>query len=140
SGASSTFSGNGQQQASGNPGSNGISGITLGARWDLVRNTKVLINEVLIYSRALTSLEIADLDRYLLLKADAAPLSPVGQSLGTSDKYAYGALASNGCIYGTPFQVSNAMKLDPSSGAVTTFGSFGSGNNRWVGMVAAPNG
>lgn len=140
SGASSTFAGDGQQQVSGNPGSNGISGITLGARWDLLRNTKVLINEVLVYSRALTSLEVADLDRYLLLKADSGPVSPIGQSLGASDKYAYGALASNGCVYGTPFQVSNAMKLDPTTGAVTTFGSFGGGNNSWIGMIATPNG
>lgn len=140
SGAGSTFSGNGQQQVAGNPGTNGTSGITLGARWDTARNTKVLISEVLVYSRALTSLEIADLDRYLLLKADAGPVSPIGVSLGAANKYAYGALAENDCIYATPFQVSNAMKLDPSTGAVTTFGSFGAGSNSWVGMIAAPNG
>lgn len=140
SGAASTFSGDGRQQASGNPGGNGISGITLGARWDLLRNTKVLINEVLVYSRALTALEIDDLDRYMLLKAGQAPIISVGQPLGAGNKYAYGALASNGHIYATPFQVSNAAKIDPTTGAVTTFGSFGGGNNSWIGMIAAPNG
>lgn len=140
SGASSTFAGDGQQQAAGNPGSNGISGITLGARWDLLRNTKVLVNEVLVYSRALTPLEIADVDRYALLKARQAPILTIGPSLGPSNKYAYGTLASNGCVYATPFQVNNAAKIDPATGAVTTFGSFGSGNNSWIGMIAAPNG
>lgn len=52
-----------------------------------------------------------------------------------------GVLAPNGKIYAVPYRASTVLEIDPvGSGSTNTFGSVGSGVDKWLGGVLAPNG
>lgn len=140
SGASSAFSADGFLESTGNSGTQGLGGVTLGARYDLARNTKVLINEVLIYNKAPTTAEILEIERYFALKIARAPIVGRG-SFGTSNKWAYGCRSSsNGHIYAAPFQNTQMLKINTTTGSVASLGSYGGGADSWIGVIEAPNG
>jgi len=60
-------------------------------------------------------------------------------SLSGTDKWFGGVLAPNGKIYGIPFNATQILEFDPSTGTINLIGSL-SGTNKWTGGVLAPNG
>lgn len=127
-------------QFGGSTGNQGWSGVTLGSRWDGARNVHIRIAEIVAYNRELDESESGRVDDYLGEKYNLHPPIEMFGSFGSGGKWAYGALASNGSIYGTPYQTSSILKLDPVSRAYTTFNGPGSSNNQWIGMIEAPDG
>ena len=49
-------------------------------------------------------------------------------------------MAASGVIYGIPFQSATVLRIDPTDDSITTFGSLGSGDGKWVGGVVAASG
>lgn len=140
SGATSAFSADGFLQTIGDAGTGACGGITLGARYDLARNTKVLVNEVLVFNKALSDSEMLELVRYLMLKVARGPVAGRG-SFGSAEKWAYACKSSvNGHIYGAPYRNTQLLKINTSTGAVAGFGTYGSGADSWIGSIEAPNG
>ncbi|APZ81842.1 D-alanyl-D-alanine carboxypeptidase [Erythrobacter phage vB_EliS_R6L] len=74
-GASSTARRNGAQVATGNPGPQSMTGITLGCRYSIERFLPGDVYEMLIYSGALSASDLAALEQYLMTKWDV-PLPP----------------------------------------------------------------
>ena len=60
-------------------------------------------------------------------------------SLSSGYKWYGSVVAPNGYIYGTPYDSTTVLKINPQNDSVTTFGSL-SGTEKWVGSVLAPNG
>ncbi len=60
-------------------------------------------------------------------------------SLDGSSKWIGGVLATNGKIYGTPFNSTTVLEIDPVAKTTTIFGSL-TGSSKWWGGVLAPNG
>jgi hypothetical protein len=56
----------------------------------------------------------------------------------TQLKYMSGCLSSNGSIYAVPAYTSSVLKINPSVGTVSTFGTVSGGN--WIGAVFGPDG
>lgn len=140
-GASSSLHDSGGLRASGTTSTGGLSGITLGSRYDNAQYTKSLIAEVIGYNRVLTSGEIADVEGYLLAKYGQLPGIGLFGSYVGAEKWAYGVLADNGKIYCAPFDENRILKIDPSVPSASTIGtSLGSANNSWIGFIKAASG
>jgi hypothetical protein len=62
-------------------------------------------------------------------------------SLSTgSYKWVGSVIAPNGYIYGTPYNATTVLKINPQNDAITTFGSLSTDSAKWYGSVIAPNG
>ena len=138
-GSSSVTIGGGDPATGTNVGSQGMSGITVGSRWDNQRHVAVRVAEIAVWSGVLTDRDIERVEDYLRTKYLLGYIERFG-SFSSSGKWAYGALANNGYIYGAPFQTSDILKLDPATNSATTFAGPGSTNNQWIGLIEAPNG
>lgn len=138
-GSSSITIGGGDPTSGVNIGTQGLAGITVGSRWDNMRHVSVRIAEIAVWAGTLSDIDIQRVEYYLRAKYLLGYIHRFG-SFPTTGKWAYGALADNGYIYGTPFQTSAVLKLNPSNNSATTFPGPGSSNNQWIGLIKAQNG
>lgn len=140
SGSSSSTSADNGAPVSAPTGTQGMSGITLGSRWDGARCVNVIVCEVVAYNRKLSNEELYRVKQYLLNKYGLGGLIANLGQLPSSNKWAYGALADNGIVYGTPYQTSDILKMDVNSLDITTIPGPGGTNNQWIGLIASESG